>query len=699
MNLGVQYYRPPFPENKYWEEDFKRIRDCGLNTVQLWVIWGWVESKPGEFVFDDYDRLVQLADENGLGVVLSTIAEVQPYWIHREVPGSEMIDHMGNRVISSNRGECHFGITPGGCTDHPVVWERMSRFLQQVVKQYRNAPNLHGWDAWNELRWNVQADGYVCYCENTLEAFRQWLMEQFGSLDELNRVWKRRYGQLDEIMPGKFPDRPYTEMMSFEHFLTHRCDLHAANRYNVMKPLDPDRPITVHAGTPAPTMVGSTVNQAVNRGNDWFFADVVDGVGTSSFPKWHNEDDAAFGMRIECVYSAAQGKKVWLSELQGGRAAIGMETHFPVDALSQQRWIWNGFACGADTILFWCWRDEVFGRESAGFGLSGDDGLAQERLEAMKITGDLLEQHSGLLENYQPVQPEVGVMFSPQSYYYYWAQENSAHRAAQALAGYTRSLVKKSIPYLLVEEQHLAPLEHIKILFLPRCVVTTEALEERLIKFVKDGGTLVCESECGSFNPQGLYRYPADRFTAKATGLREIGRRRIDDEPIVLKRDGRELKIFGTQWMTPWKGDAGTVSAEDDEGALITEVPLGKGKMVLCATYLGDPYLRNENLHFENFIEELVLESGWRREIEIEKKQDGFLYIKSGESQGKKVVYVFVPRDLEQVRLKFEKGYFKTGKIRDIISGKTVELRQSGTGSVCTVKPERWKLSVLVEQI
>ena len=133
MNLGVQYYRAPFPEEKYWEKDIAQIKKSGLNTIQLWVLWGWVEPKPGEFVFDDYDRLMELAEKNNLGVILSTIAAIQPYWIHREVPGSEMIDHMGHKVISTNRGECHFGITPGGCTDNPGVWERMKLFLTEVV--------------------------------------------------------------------------------------------------------------------------------------------------------------------------------------------------------------------------------------------------------------------------------------------------------------------------------------------------------------------------------------------------------------------------------------------------------------------------------------------------------------------------------------------------------------------------------------
>ena len=387
MNLGVQYYRAPFPEQKYWEDDFKRIKDSGLNTVQLWVLWGWVEAKPGKFVYDDYDQLMALAEKNGLGVVLSTIAEIQPYWIHREIPGSEMINHMGHKVVSSNRGECHFGCTPGGCTDNPEVWNRMSRFLANTVERYRGSAVLRGWDCWNELRWNVNADARVCFCEHSLAAFRQWLDEKYGGLDGLNRAWKRRYGQWDEVMPGKMPKRPYTEMMAWQHFTTSKCDRHGRARYQVMKKIDPQHSITVHAGDPAPFMGGWTELTACDRGNDWFLADATDGVGCSSFPKWQTLDDADFGLRIEMVKSAAREKLVWLSEVQGGRASLGFDMTPSVDARSQQRWIWNGLACGADTILFWCWSDEVFGTESGGFGLIGRDGLAEERLAAMKITG------------------------------------------------------------------------------------------------------------------------------------------------------------------------------------------------------------------------------------------------------------------------------------------------------------------------
>ena len=699
MKLGTQYYRPPFPEQKYWEEDFTRIKDSGLNTVQLWVVWAWVESKPGVFNFDDYDHLVELADRKGLGVILSTIAEIQPYWISRVVPESELVDHLGRKVISTNRDECNFGLTPGGCTDHPGVWDRMKSFLTEVVTHYRSAPNLLGWDAWNELRWNVQADGLVCFCPHTLAAFRNWLNRKYGRLDGLNEAWKRRYGCWEEVMPGKLPGRPYTEMMAFQHFLTWRANQHGKNRYDVMKSLDPGHPITVHACYPSSHAGGDSQNHAVNRGNDWFFADDLDGVGCSSFPKWWGQDDIGFSIRVDSIKSAAGNKLIWLSEVQGGRSSIGFDTFKAVDAPSQQRWIWNGIACGADAILFWCWRDEIFGKESSGFGIIGNDGLAPERLAAMKVTGRLIEEYKDIISAYRPEKPEVGVMFSPQSYYLYWAQEGSAGRSMQAFQGYTRSLVRKSIPYSVIEEEHLGALSGLKILFLPRTIVTDSAIEKALENFVKEGGTLVCESECGAFSSQGFYRYPKDRFLSRLSGIHEIGRRGLSDDCIIVKIGDKELNLGATQWLTPYcKGD-GEVLSEGEDGPLMVEVPVGKGKLVLCGAYLGDAYLHNRTADFENFVELTVRRAGWRPEIELVSPlpgMDSFVYIKSGQSGDKRVTFVFFPPDLDTAHLRFNGNFFSGSHATDIISGKKINLEKSGSGQECTLTAPDWRFCVLV---
>jgi len=697
MHLGVQYYRAPFPEDRFWEDDFKRIADSGLDCVQLWVLWAWVESRPGEFEFNDYDRLVELAAKHGLGVVLSTIAEIQPYWIHREVPGSEMVDHTGRRVVSSNRGECHFGLTPGGCTDNPGVWERMSAFLATVVERYRGAENLVGWDAWNELRWNVQADGRVCYCQHSLAEFRSWLSDRYGGLEGLNAAWKRRYGEWSEVLPGKSPDLPYTEMMAFQHFNTWKCSGHGKRRYDLMKKLDPDRPVTVHAAQPCP-LQSAGLSGALDRGNDWFLADYTDGAGCSSFPVWSGIDDADFGSRVEYVHSAAQGKQVWLSEVQGGRSAIGFNMYGSVRAASQQRWVWNGLACGADAILFWCWRDEVFGRESSGFGISGRDGFAEERLAAMKHTGELLASRREALEGYRPARPEVGVLFSPGSYYLHWAQDGNARPAKEALMGYTRGLVRRSIPYLVVEEQHLDALEGLKLLFLPRAIVTGPELEDRLERFVREGGTLVCESECGAFSPEGIYRYPEERFVSRLTGLAEIGRRELASDSIGAELEGQGLSLPVAQWLTPWDRGEGEAWALCSDGALISEVAVDEGRVVLVGSYLGDAYYQRRAEGFEQFLELLARRAGWVPEVEVldpRPTQDAFVYVKSGGTDSGRLTFVFFPPDCDEVGIRMRGEDYRGARAEELLSGAELQTTPVEGGVECRLAAGKWNMAVI----
>lgn len=490
-------------------------------------------------------------------------------------------------------------------------------------------------------------------------------------------------------------------MMAFEHFLTWRANQHGRVRYNLIKSLDPNHIVALHAAHPSPLYGGSEKDHAINRGNDWFFSDHVDRIGCSAFPTWLKIDDAGFAMHVEFVKSASGNKAFWLSELQGGSAANGFENHQAVEAISQQRWIWTAIACGADTILFWCWRDEVFGRESSGYGLAGDDGLAEERLSAMKVTGSLIEEYRELLAAYKPTKPEVGVMFSPQSYYLNWAQEGNSDLCMQALQGYIRCLVRKSIPFTVIEEQHLKVISELKIILLPRVIVVDKPVEEALINFVKEGGTLVCESECGAFNSTGFYRYPVDRFTSRMSGIHEIGRRGLDADTIKVEIEGRKLNLGITQWLTPWHNGKERVLANGKDGALVIEVPIGKGRLILCGVYLGDAYFRNRTADFEDFLELLVHQAGWEPEIQVVSplpKKASFVYTRSGESNGKRLIFVFFPTDCNKVRLRFKPDFFPLRRVKDLVTGKDVSLSNTANGQKVTLYAPELKLSILVER-
>lgn len=688
MNLGVQYYRAPFPDAKYWEEDFRRIRESGLNTVQLWISWGWVEATPDRFVYDDYDRLVELAGKHHLGLVLSTIAEIQPNWIHRVIPGCELVDNRGNRIRSVARCEHHFGLTPGGCTDHPEVWRRMARFLEMTGRRYAGLAHLRGWDVWNELRWNVHADAPVCYCEHTLAAFRDWLKERFGSLEGLNAAWKRRYAEWVDVEPGRGPDLPYTEMIAFEEFICARAAAHARRRYEILKAADPEHPVTAHAADPSPLMAGGATEFAVNRGNDWALAEVLDGIGCSSFPQWAGIDDADFGMRIDMVRSAAGKKKLWLSELQGGRAAVGFEIFGKVHASRQQRWLWNGLASGADTLLIWCWRDEVFGRESSGFGLDGNDGLAPERLEAIKITGSLWEKHAALFDHYRPDPAAVGILFSPQSYFLDWAQEADAARMRDALTGYARALTRNSVPCRFLEATRTECFRECKIIFLPRVPVLDPAQEEALLEFVREGGVLFAESEAGAFSSAGFYRYPEDRFTVPA-GVVEIGRRTLEEEWLSVEMEGFRYRLKGDQWLTP------PVGAAPDE--LFSVRKFGQGRIIYCGTYLGNAYRRTPYADFERLIRDLVRLAEATPAIEVispPPEPDNFLYLKYGRSEGKSLLFVFFPPKTPVAELRIGGEHFRSGRAVELFSGRKYEIRKGKL----VAEPGRFRIAVLAEE-
>ena len=711
ITLGAQYYRPPFPRSNHWETDLAGMKEAGLNTVQLWLVWGWIESVPGTFDYSDYDTLVEIAKKNELKVVLSTIAAIHPYWIHREVPGSEMITNMGQKVVSTNRRECHYGLTPGGCIDHPGVRERQDAFLRETASHYAGADHVVGWDVWNELRWNVHADGLVCYCEHTIAAYHEWLEAKFGDLDGVNAAWERRYGSWDEVLPGKRPNRVYTEMMAFQDFIMDRSSEHAKWRYRIVKELNPGKPVTVHGGKPTvlygtDSYEGENPSTSLHRGNDWDFADEIDGVGTSSFPVWEGIDHTDFIARIDFVRAAAEqkGRKLWLSELQGGRSAAGFEPQSAVTAAAQQRWIWSGLAAGADTVLFWCWRDEIFGRESGGFGIIGADGRAAERVAALERTGSILTQYEPIFDRYALPPAKVGIWFSPQSYFLTWAEEGDAKRVMQGLQGLSRALVRQSIPYTIIEEHHTDALADLSVLFVPRGIVVGDQAADALVDFVERGGRLVVEGESGGFGENGIFRYPQERFLERM-GIREVGRRPLPAEnvPVSIAPDrGSEHRstyfVPAVQWATPYTN-----------GAVTQQETYGKGDVVAIGLYAAEAYYAGQRLgdethaaagsEFERLVADLITGAGVPQQASIVEAEhvDELAHVRIGKIGRTPVVYVISELVGRALTLRIHDAITAAelqGGVINLLTRQTALMKER----TIVLPPSEWGVWILVPQ-
>ena len=153
--MGFQYYRAPTPDKTLWAKDLEKIASDGYNTVKYWIQWRWNEPEEGKFYFDDIDELMDLAEKNGLKVVLNIILDVSPIWLIKDYPESAMITANGVRAEGFATEYRQIGGVPGPCFNWGKGDVLQKRFISECVKRYALHPALLMWDVWNEPELSV----------------------------------------------------------------------------------------------------------------------------------------------------------------------------------------------------------------------------------------------------------------------------------------------------------------------------------------------------------------------------------------------------------------------------------------------------------------------------------------------------------------------------------------------------------------
>ena len=85
--LGTHYYRQPTPAAKEWVEDLKRIKQLGIQMIQLRPQWRWNERTEGDYNWDDIDKLLELAGKHELNVIFKPMLETAPDYIFKKYDG------------------------------------------------------------------------------------------------------------------------------------------------------------------------------------------------------------------------------------------------------------------------------------------------------------------------------------------------------------------------------------------------------------------------------------------------------------------------------------------------------------------------------------------------------------------------------------------------------------------------------------
>ncbi len=648
--LGAQYYRPPTPSQEDWARDLRRMKEAGLDTVQLWAVWGWIEPEEGTFVYDDYDRLFDLAAQNDLKVVLSTITDLQPFWLPRRYPHTGTIDEAGRVVRGTPREECLAGLTPGQCTDHPEIRERSMQFMRELAAHYRGAPALAAWDCWNETRWSVGCEHWVCYCPASIRSFRDFLQRRYGSLEALSEAWGARLRHWEDVFPARGRSFLNPALLDWSRFMIHRAHEMGRWRRDALREGDPDHPIAAHAGGPLTHNRDQVEEAPFARGNDFDIAPELDAFGTSAFPAWFGFDDTSLGIWLEVTRSVAHPKPFWQSELQGGAFNQGFRYGIEVTGDMQQYWTWLSLSRGAKAVLYWSWRDETWGVESGGYGIDGQDGRAEDRIAALRETRRRLDAHGVDLAAYRPDPATVGVVFdSDNALLALVNRERGSHAATQGVNGCMQALERQQVPFDLLDGRRLVIPESIRLLLLPAAFHLKPEAETVILEFLRTGGWVYAEGGTGCFRENGFFEDRPERRTL--LGALSIGatRRRghhLDATcrvPPETWPGSKAMTLQGALWSLSLQlpANARVLARDARNDSMLSDLPVGRGHLILSGSFPSHAYAEKPSPDFEDLIASLLFAAGaaaeWRMDATPSRKG---LSIRTGISGSKRLFFL-----------------------------------------------------------
>ncbi|WOZ40215.1 beta-galactosidase [Paenibacillus polymyxa] len=185
-------YNPEQWDEATHQEDLRMFRQAGIDIATLNVFsWAKIQSDEITYHFEWLDQLIDNLYESDIFVCLATSTAAHPAWMATRYPDILRVDADGRKR--------KFGGRHNSCPNSPTYRKYAEQMADRLAERYKDHPAILVWHVSNEY-------GGDCYCDNCAAAFRVWLKQKYGSLEELNRVWNTSFWghtfyDWDEIVP------------------------------------------------------------------------------------------------------------------------------------------------------------------------------------------------------------------------------------------------------------------------------------------------------------------------------------------------------------------------------------------------------------------------------------------------------------------------------------------------------------------
>ncbi|WP_046214376.1 beta-galactosidase [Paenibacillus wulumuqiensis] len=514
------------------EEDIRLMKLAKCNVMSV-GIFSWVSLEPeeGVYTFEWLDEVLDRFAANGISALLATPSGARPAWMSAKYP--EVLRVEANRVRNLH------GFRHNHCFTSPVYREKVTGMNTLLAERYSTHPAVIGLHISNEY-------GGECHCDYCQEAFRNWVKQKYGTLEQLNLAWWTT-----------FWSHTYTDWSQVESPAPHgETQVHGMNldwrRFVTDQTVDFCR----HEIEPlrhAERLLPVTTNfmEFFEGLNYWKFADILDILSWDSYPTWHDhEGDTMQAAKIAMMHDIVRSIKQQPFLLMESTPSltnwqpISKNKRPGMHLLSSLQAV----AHGSDSVQYFQWRKSQGSSEKLHGAVVDHAGHEHTRVfRDVQSVGDALEQLQSIRGSH--VQAEVAVIFDWENR---WAVKDSQGPRnigigyEETVLNFYRTFWERGIAVDVIDMEQ--DLSKYKVVAAPMLYMVREGVGERFEKFVEAGGTLISTYWSGIVNETDLCflgGFPGPLRSVLGIWSEEIDGLHENDRNRIVTSDNNELGLQG----------------------------------------------------------------------------------------------------------------------------------------------------------
>ena len=456
------------------EKDLDMLEESGCNVVSLGIFsWSTLEPEEGVFRFEWLENIINKLYERGISVILATPSASRPKWLADKYPEVLRVDGERKRAL--------YGFRHNHCYTSPVYREKTAIINKKLAERFGNHPAVIMWHISNEF-------GGECHCPLCQEAFRNWLKEKYGTIENLNdkwctTFWSHTYNSFEQIeSPSPIGETQLHALnLDWKRFVTHQTADFIHHEIQAVR----------EGGSELPTT--ANLMYYFDGLNYFELAKEIDVVSWDTYPTWHKQDviETAYenGMCHDLMRSL---KKKPFFQMESCPTSTNWQS---VSKLKKPGVLFaqsmQAIAHGGEGALYFQIRQSRGASEKFHGAVIDHYGGNDTRVfREVSQVGKTLKEISVLAGS--EVKSQAALLYDWDSQ---WAMEDSQgprnkglhYREAQLK--YYKGFRKLGLNVDLVDMT--CDLSGYKIFAAPMCYMFRDGFEEKVRKFVDDGGIFI----------------------------------------------------------------------------------------------------------------------------------------------------------------------------------------------------------------